>query len=565
MDVVVGIGMDAMRAAHDGLGAPWGVSIALASIAARCMLLPVTVRSMQASNTLARVSALARSIAADDARRRGARNTQLARLAMMRAEVGTPTSTKAGGDAEAFISSTCTSSKVTASLDDEKYRNTGVLSQLRRAYAAHMHMCRAEAKRAMDENDTNNSRDARAVPIFAHPAWLLASPLTHVPALVCGLAAARRLALEPPPGLREGGALWFTDLTLPAIEGTLASGYACPMGIIGGVLPALNAAMYMYNVQTSFATPSSSSSSSSTKPPAVVVVLRLILEWLTLPVLVASMHMPHSVVIYWTSSTAFNTVVLGHIFRTQSVRQALGVGITAQSASTSTSASAAEPEVDADDLDDRKGAQRLRLSRVSYAELMDEAQALTKVNRWEDAANIFLTAAERQMTAAQAGTSSRGGGGGGEGDAMSGRTSGGKPNLKQKHMQRQKRVVEHQDALFRAGVAFHKAGHANVALQTLLLLDSQLGREQHGGSGGGVMRGRALGKDGSDSAVLSPSSSTAPSANVHFVPTQLALAQILKEANRRQEAIACLRKASAVDPDIHDKFLRPLLESHALK
>ena len=120
-------------------------------------------------------------------------------------------------------------------------------------------------------------------------------------------------------GVHEGGALWFADLTAPAIEGSLAAGYACPMGIAGCALPFLNAALYFYNVQESFRIPrppaGGDAGGAAREQPVHMVLLRLLLEWVTFPILIASLHMPQSAVVHWIASGAYTGVVHNHLLR----------------------------------------------------------------------------------------------------------------------------------------------------------------------------------------------------------------------------------------------------------
>ncbi len=60
-----------------------------------------------------------------------------------------------------------------------------------------------------------------------HPVWVLASPLAQLPVFVTAMAAVRTMSLDGWPGFSEGGAAWFQDLTLPAVDlGSLVA----PMG-----------------------------------------------------------------------------------------------------------------------------------------------------------------------------------------------------------------------------------------------------------------------------------------------------------------------------------------------
>ena len=60
-----------------------------------------------------------------------------------------------------------------------------------------------------------------------HPIWALASPLAQLPVFVTAMATVRTMSLNSWPGFREGGAAWFTDLTLPAMDLTQ---WVAPLG-----------------------------------------------------------------------------------------------------------------------------------------------------------------------------------------------------------------------------------------------------------------------------------------------------------------------------------------------
>ena len=85
----------------------------------------------------------------------------------------------------------------------------------------------------------------------AHPAWLVAGPLAQIPFFLCAVMAVRRLAADGANnGLVTGGALWFQDLTVPAVDMAMMT---APMGPYGGILPVLTAAALFANVNANFA------------------------------------------------------------------------------------------------------------------------------------------------------------------------------------------------------------------------------------------------------------------------------------------------------------------------
>jgi membrane protein insertase Oxa1/YidC/SpoIIIJ len=58
-------------------------------------------------------------------------------------------------------------------------------------------------------------RAAEGVP---HPLWILASPLIQLPLFITAMASVRAMSRSGWPGLCEGGALWFQDLTAAAVN-----------------------------------------------------------------------------------------------------------------------------------------------------------------------------------------------------------------------------------------------------------------------------------------------------------------------------------------------------------
>jgi hypothetical protein len=71
----------------------------------------------------------------------------------------------------------------------------------------------------------------------------------QVPVFVTAMMAIRRMSNSSWPGFEGGGALWFSDLTLPALDlGALVA----PMGPAGSVLPSALALTMLLNLQLSF-------------------------------------------------------------------------------------------------------------------------------------------------------------------------------------------------------------------------------------------------------------------------------------------------------------------------
>jgi len=137
---------------------------------------------------------------------------------------------------------------------------------------------------------------AASPPALSHPGWLVAAPLAQLPVLVTAVLAVRRLATEAGAPLRHGGALWFPDLTLPAVD---AGALLAPMGAAGALLPAAAALLTCANVQRAFSPPPG-----APPLPRAAAHLKLALEWLVVPALVAALTQPHALLCYWVPSAA---------------------------------------------------------------------------------------------------------------------------------------------------------------------------------------------------------------------------------------------------------------------
>ena len=171
-----------------------------------------------------------------------------------------------------------------------------------------------------------------------HPLWLVASPLLQLPIFASAVLGVRAMANAEWPGFREGGALWFSDLTARAVEivGASSSSAAAaasisslslaslsaPMGVAGGVLPALVAAGTLAAAASAFS--GRAGGAGSARPPPPPPALRLLLEWLALPAFVGSLLLPQGAVLYWASSSGA-ALAQGWMLRSQGARELLGL------------------------------------------------------------------------------------------------------------------------------------------------------------------------------------------------------------------------------------------------
>jgi hypothetical protein len=87
-----------------------------------------------------------------------------------------------------------------------------------------------------------------------HPAWFLANNLAQWPVFIYLGLSVRSMAqrLPPWPGLDTGGALWFPDLTLPAVAAAAGGGLVLPMGAAGLALPLAVTGMMLASIRLGF-------------------------------------------------------------------------------------------------------------------------------------------------------------------------------------------------------------------------------------------------------------------------------------------------------------------------
>lgn len=156
-------------------------------------------------------------------------------------------------------------------------------------------------------------KELRAAGVGAHPAWLVVGPATQIPFFVCAVMAVRRLTAQGGMnGIDSGGALWFQDLTQPAVD--LAT-MTAPMGPYGGILPVLTAAAMFANINLNFAAAAQQSRG--------MTIVKLALEWMTLPMLIIGMQLPQAVHCYWLTSSAYALAQNG-VLSTRFARDSLG-------------------------------------------------------------------------------------------------------------------------------------------------------------------------------------------------------------------------------------------------
>ncbi|KAL0024349.1 hypothetical protein WJX79_002004 [Trebouxia sp. C0005] len=153
----------------------------------------------------------------------------------------------------------------------------------------------------------------------AHPFWIVAAPVAQIPLFVTAVMAVRRMSASEWPGFHTGGLFWFTDLCRPALD--LAAVNA-PLGSWGMVLPAGVALAMFANIQRSFG--STHSSQGNAVMRWVMGNVKLLLEWVTIPLFFVALQLPQGAVLYWLASS-LTALAQGHVLQMPSVRAAMGL------------------------------------------------------------------------------------------------------------------------------------------------------------------------------------------------------------------------------------------------
>ena len=168
-----------------------------------------------------------------------------------------------------------------------------------------------------------------------HPYWLLAAPMIQLPTFVCVVGQAHccsvvtvnnKNSVQLPTfvcaisgvrsliskasndvasghqsalyaDLSNGGMFWFRDLTLSGLD--LTNLYA-PMGMYGVILPSLTAAMVFANIDLNF------SKIATANPRGIQASIKLLLEWMCVPILIVGMQLPQAVHCYWLAGSTYS-------------------------------------------------------------------------------------------------------------------------------------------------------------------------------------------------------------------------------------------------------------------
>jgi hypothetical protein len=135
------------------------------------------------------------------------------------------------------------------------------------------------------------------------PLRVVVVPLVQLPLLLGMVVAVRRMLLPDAPhapGLREGGTLWFVDLTAPDPK---------------AVLPLISLALLLGNLQLSGA---------ATQNP-VWLMLRNVMQAASMVALPLYAELPAGVFLYWIPNSAFSLLQTSLVRRTRLSRQLRGL------------------------------------------------------------------------------------------------------------------------------------------------------------------------------------------------------------------------------------------------
>lgn len=128
-------------------------------------------------------------------------------------------------------------------------------------------------------------------PRAASPTWLLTAPAAQIPLFLLTTHSVRTAVFSMPH------THW---LTLPALSLSEHELLTAPLSLHGAILPALVVTAHLSGVSLAFRRRAGSLSLAST-------LQRTVLEWMSLPALLASLSLPHAVPLYWFSNAFLST------------------------------------------------------------------------------------------------------------------------------------------------------------------------------------------------------------------------------------------------------------------
>lgn len=157
---------------------------------------------------------------------------------------------------------------------------------------------------------------------------LLMMLLMQVPLFIYTAASIRRMAQSDWPGFSSEGALWFTDLTQPALQLSHEAGtqLLLPLGLPGLILPLAATGIMLTSIHLGFKASGAAArhpSLSGTWMAAFLTWLRPFLYTITLASAAIKVQLPQAPVLHWLTTASY-TLGLQLGLRSPRVRQLLG-------------------------------------------------------------------------------------------------------------------------------------------------------------------------------------------------------------------------------------------------
>ncbi len=222
---ILGATMAAVDGLHAATGLPWWATIASVGVLVRAAMFPVSLQGMKASASLMPLLRQAREEVSAAMRPPGppplqpppsgqqdGQQQKQQKWQRSQQQAAGPGAAAAGPGAA-----------VAGEAEEEQQGGDGSSSGAARAQAA----APAPSNAAILARFTQLRRAAGA----PHPIWVLASPLAQLPVFITAMATVRTMSITGWPGFSSGGAAWFPDLTMPALD---LANMVAPMGGCGG-------------------------------------------------------------------------------------------------------------------------------------------------------------------------------------------------------------------------------------------------------------------------------------------------------------------------------------------
>ena len=361
--------------------------------------------------------------------------------------------------------------------------------------------------------------------------WLIAGPLVQLPVFFVAVLGVRRLAQQPDIGLELGGAAWFTDLTLAAVDVSTAT---APMGLMGAALPCATAAALFANVHRSLGPAAAAAPAAAT--------LKLFVEWLTVPTLMIGMQLPHAIHMYWLPAS-LSALAQGAFMRTPEGRRALGIDPDFAAAARYTAK--------------EQAAAGLNLSRALDADevrwLRDAAQARADKKN-EDALRMLERAAAR-MPAPEAEEEPPRADAAGDGDTLDAaagetKTSRGKAAALTASASAHPTVLY---ALAQTRMVLKLWKDAANAYELSAKMEVNAERRAMAFAGAGVARANV-----GDLAAAATALGAAIALNDKDVSSMISLAAVRKRSGDLKGAFEVLERAAKIAPEVRERFIAPL-------